>query len=506
MTGSEDLKGATARGMAWSMAATGAGRLISLASLAILARLLAPADFGLLAFALVFIGYLETVGDLGTGMALIYWPDRWRDVAQLTFLANLVMGVLWLAIAWVTAPWVAGFFGSPEGEPILRALAWVLPLKALGTTHDALLQRELRFRARTVPEVALMGGKAAVAVPLAAMGLGAWSLVWGQLVGQALWTGMVWLKVSWRPERRFPRDLVKPVLRYGRGIVGVNVLAAVVHHADMVVVGRMLGTVVLGFYQMAYRIPDIAVTLLVRVTSKVLFPALSRVESAGEELRDLYLGALRYLSLLTIPGSVGLIVLSEPLVVTLFGEDWRPSVAIMQALAAYTGLRALGSYAGDLLKATGRPSLLALLGVARAVVLVPVLIVAGRRSAVAVALALLAVTALSTMVNLVVAAHLVRASAGSMAGALRPAILASAPMLLFLLAWMALARPLPTPALLAGGVVGGLALYAGTLWVVEPSVFRRILRMVRRTGTPMVAGIPSDAGVPGGELPGRELP
>ncbi|HUH12248.1 MAG TPA: lipopolysaccharide biosynthesis protein [Longimicrobiales bacterium] len=509
MSARQDLAGATARGMAWSMAATAGGRIISLVALAILARLLAPEDFGLLAFALVFIAYLETVGDLGTGMALIYWPDRWRDVAQLTLLANLVMGFLWLGIAWGSAPWVADFFGSPEGEPILRALAWVLPLKALGTTHDALLQRELRFRARAVPELALMGGKAAVAVPLAVAGFGAWSLVWGQLVGQALWTGLVWVLVSWRPERRFPRDLVGPVLEYGRGIVSVNVLAAVVHHADVVVVGRMLGAVALGFYQMAYRVPDIAITLLVRITSKVLFPALSRLKSAGEGLRDLYLGALRYLSLLTIPGSIGLVVLAEPLVVTLFGEEWRPSAPIMQALAAYTGLRALGSYAGDLLKATGRPSLLALLGVARAVVLVPALIWAGARGTVAVALALLTVTTLSTAVNFVVAARLARASAGAIAEALRPAVLASIPMLVLLLAWTTLARPLPAWAVLVGGILVGMAVYGAALRVVEPAVFRRILRVVRRRGAVDGGdggpGAP-DAGAPDMWAPGADAP
>lgn len=480
MKSREEISGATARGMAWSMAATGGGRLISLVMLAVLARLLAPEAFGLLAFALVFIGYLETVGDLGTGMALIYWPDRWRDVAQLTFLANLVMGVVWLAVAWFTAPWVASFFRSPEGEPILRALAWVLPLKALGTTHDALLQRELRFRTRAVPELGLMAAKAAVALPLAFMGMGAWSLVWGQLAGQAVWSLLVWLLVSWRPGAYVPWDLVRPVLEYGRGIISVNVLAAVVHHADLVVVGRMLGTVALGFYQMAYRIPDIGITLLVRMTSKVLFPALSRLNSAGEGLQDLYLSALRYLSLLTVPGSIGLVMLAEPTVVTLFGEQWRPSAPIMQALAAYTGLRALGSYAGDLLKATGRPSLLALLGAARAVVLVPVLVVAGSRGAVTVALALLAETAVSTGIYFTVAARLAHVSAGAIVEALRPSFVASTPMLIFLLAWKAIAGPLPAAGELAGGILGGLISFGIALRIAEPSVYRRVLHLLRR--------------------------
>lgn len=481
MRSPREISEATARGVAWSMAATVGGRVISLAALTVLARLLAPQEFGLLAFALAFLAYLETVGDLGTGAALIYWPERWRDVAQLTFIANLAMGFLWLGVTWFSAPFVADFFGSPEGEGILRALGWVLPLKALGTTHDALLQRELRFRARAIPEVALMGAKAAVAVPLAVLGLGAWSLVWGQLAGQAASTALAWLLVSWRPRRRFPRDLVRPVLGYGSGIVSVNVLAAILHHADIVVVGRMLGTVVLGFYQMAYRIPDVAITMLVRVTSKVLFPAMSRLQGAEAGLRDLYLSALRYLSLLTVPGAVGLVLLAEPLVVTLFGERWRPTIPIMQALAAYGGLRALGSYTGDVLKATGRPHLLAVLGTLRAVVLVPALVLAGTRGPATVALALVAEAALSTTVYFVVVARVAGASAASMAAALRPGVLASIPMALFLYLWSSV-EPIPAAAALGVGVLGGMVVYGAALRLAAPSVYRDATRLLLRSG------------------------
>jgi PST family polysaccharide transporter len=274
---------------------------------------------------------------------------------------------------------------------------------------------------------------------------------------------------------------VRPVLRYGGGIISVNVLAAILHHADVVVVGRMLGTVALGFYQMAYRIPDIAITLLVRVTSKVLFPAMSRLQGTGAGLRDLYLSALRYLSLLTIPGSVGLIFLAEPLVVACFGERWRPTIPIMQALAAYGGLRALGSYAGDVLKATGRPHLLAVLGSLRAVVLVPALILAGTRGPAIVALALVAEAALSTAVYFVVVARVVGASAAGLAGALRPGVLASIPMALFLHIWSSAAEPIPAAAALGVGVLGGMVTYGAALRLAAPAVYRDAARLLRRS-------------------------
>jgi lipopolysaccharide exporter len=157
------LARATAWGVVWAFVATALSRLAWLAALAVLARLLAPEEFGLFAFGLVFLTYVETIGDLGTGTALIHWPRRTGDAAHVTFYLNLGMGLFWFALAQAAAPWVAGFFRNPAGEPVIRVLAVSFLLKALGNTHDALCQKELRFRARLVPETALTVGKGVVA-------------------------------------------------------------------------------------------------------------------------------------------------------------------------------------------------------------------------------------------------------------------------------------------------------------------------------------------------------
>lgn len=469
-----------AGGMAWSVLATGGGRLISLASIAVLARLLVPADFGLVAFALVFIAYVEAVGDLGTGAALVRWPDRWRQVAQLTFAINLAMGVLWFALTLAVAPEVAAFFGSPDGASVLRALSWTFVLKALGNTHDALLQRDLRFRARVVPELALLAMKAAVAVPLAAAGFGVWSLVWGQLVGQALWTALLWWLVPWRPGLDVPRDLVRPVFGYGRGIVAVNVLAVVVHHVDIVIVGRIFGAAVLGFYQMAEKLPDMAVTLLVRATSKVLFPVFSRLHASRQALREMYTSSLRYLSLLTTPASVALVILAEPVVLTVFGAQWLPSVPILRLLAAYAGVRALSATAGDILKAIGRPGVLAGLAVVRAVVLVPSLILASAGGPAAVAGTLAVVTAVSTLATMGVICRLAQIPARDIAAALRPSFAATSMLAAALLLVLPSIHAWPPAAQVAVAGVPGICLYVWLVRVLSPTTWREVTGALAR--------------------------
>jgi PST family polysaccharide transporter len=470
----------------WAFLATAGGKLVWLGGMAVLARLLAPADFGLLAFGLVFVTYLEAVGDLGTSAALIYWPDRDRDsiarTAQATFAVNLAMGALFFAVTWWAAPAAADFFDDQRAVPILRALAWAFPIKALGNAHDALLQKELRFRARVVPELGLALVKTAVAVTMAFAGFGVWSLVGGQLLGLAAWTLGLWLVVPWRPRLALPGDQLRPVLAYGRGIVLVNVLAAVVHHADLVIVGRFLGTAALGFYQVAYKVPEMTVTVAIWVAGRVLFPTLSRLHAAGGEMAAGWLAALRYTALLALPAAVGLFFVAEPLVLLLYGEPWRPAIPLLQALALYTGLRAVGSPGGDLLKAIGRSQLLGGLAVAKAAVLLPVLVLAAREGLAAVAWALVAVTAFTSLLNLAVASHLIGTRWAAIVTALWPSLGAAAAMAAALAGWRALGVELAAPLSLAAQVALGVAVYLGVLRWIDPGALRRALASLRRGG------------------------
>jgi len=476
------LARAAAWGVVWAFAATALSRLAWLAALAVLARLLAPEEFGLFAFGLVFLTFVETVGDLGTGAALVHWPRRTGEAARVTFYANLGLGCAWFALAQAAAPWVAEFFRNPEGEPVIRVLAASFLLRGLGNTHDALCQKELRFKARLVPETALTVGKGAVAVALALAGFGVWSLVWGQLAGLVLQAAALWWIVPWRPGGPFPRDLVRPMLAYGRGIVAASVLAAVVAHADLVVVGRMLGASALGFYQMAAKVPEVTVILAAWVVGRVLFATYSRVHAEGRGLARGFLAAVRYLSLLTLPAAAGLCLLADPLVRTVFGEAWLPAVPVLRALAVYVGLRSLDLHASEVLKATGRTGLLALLAVAKAAVLVPVLVVAGRASGVVVAAALAAVTGAAAALSLTVAARRVAVGARQVAGALAPSAAGAAALAAALGAWQAWGPELAPAAALAVQVPLGAAVYGAVVLAVDAESVRQAYAALRSAG------------------------
>lgn len=475
---SSGLVGRTARGFAWAMAAAVGVRVLSVAALAVVARILVPEEFGLFAFALVYVTYLNTLGDLGVGTALIYWKERADDVAELTFVVNLVTGVAWCLLTLALAPVVAGFFHSPSGTPILRTLSLLFLLRAAGNTHDALCRKELRFRERLIPEVGLAATKAVLIVGLALAGMGVWSLVWGQLGGTAVWAAALWRVVPWRPGWRWPTDLFRPMLTYGREIVAINVIGAIVHHADYLVVGRMLGMEALGFYQLAYKIPEMAVIVVLWQVNTVLFPAFSQIRDPSR-LATAYVEAMRYIGLMVLPAATGLFFLAEPIVLTLFGDQWGPSVPILRALAVYVALRALGSHAGDVMKAAGRPRILVSIGAAKAVLLVPALVVAGRISAPAVATAMAAVEVLAVPVQLLVVRSLTGARIRDAVGALRDGAVATAALAGFLVAWTWLIPASEGIALVAGGVLLGAALYLAVVRFVAPGAVQQALGSLR---------------------------
>jgi PST family polysaccharide transporter len=471
MTAAADVAQKTVRAALWAFVAATGKRVITLLGLILLARILAPHDFGLLGFSMLYVTFAETIGDFGSSMALVYWPDRRDDAAQTTFIINVVAGIFWCVVSLLLAPYIAAFFHAPHGVAIVRALSPALLIKFLGNTHDALAQKDLRFRARTIPELSLSVGKISIALVLAWLGFGAWSLVWGQLGALTLWTIILWIAVPWRPKLRLPRDLFKPMLRYGRSIVAVNVLAVVMFDIDLAVVGRFLGVTALGLYQMAGRVPEATVMVMLWVVSKVLFPAFSNLHAAGEDLREAYLIAVRSVSSLTLPASLGLFFLARPIVLVFFGPKWIGAAPILQLLSLYIGIRSVDHHAGDVLKAIGRADVLALLNLVKTILIVPAVIMGAMRSAVAVAGALTVVYAIATSITLATAARVIRVPLTSIFAAFAPSVKASAVMSLFLLAWVHWSQHFPAVVQLIVGVAVGAIVSLTTLRFVDPQMF-----------------------------------
>lgn len=469
----------TITGTAWNYSAFALGKALVFLSTILLARLLVPQDFGLVALGLMVLGFLETLGDLGVGPALIYRAEDPERASSVAFGINVVMGSVLTAGVVLGAPLAADFFREPRLVPVLQVLALSVLLTALRNVHASRLNKELAFRRRFVPEIARTAAKGVGSVVLAWLGFGVWSLVWGQLAGEVTATLLYWWAARWRPRLAFDRTIARALLGYGGQIVLLKIIAATLSNIDYLIIGRRLDAVALGFYVMAFRIPELVIVSLCRIASQVLFPAYARLQSDAAALRRGYLKTMRYMALITVPVGVGTAIVASDFVNLFYTSRWAPSIPVMQVLALYSTLQALSFNVGDIYKAIGRPSILSSLGAARLVVAVPVLWFAASHGILGVAVGHAITTLIFAAVSQAMACRVLAVRWRDIASALRPAFMSTAVMAI---GSLALQRVLPPATRLWGTVLTGAALYALTLWLTERATAQQALALIRRSG------------------------
>jgi PST family polysaccharide transporter len=399
------------------------GKAVVLISTAVLARLLSPDEFGLVGFATVAVAYLAVLQDLGLGAALIQRRDDLDDAADTVFTLNLVVGVLLAVTMALLAPSVASFFDEPAVAPLVRALSVTFVLNALATTHSALLERGLAFSRKLVPDVGSAIVKGAIGIGCAFGGLGAWSLVWGQIAGSVAVVVLSWAVMPWRPRIRVRRSIVGSLTRFGGAVLVADLVHAAAANLDYVVVGKVLGGTALGIYVLAYRLPELLLLGVVRVLNRAVFPAFASVQDRAETLRRGFLATVRYVPLVVVPVAIGLVLAADPIVRALLGEQWLDAIPVMRIIALSALVSSLMVSDGDVYKATGRPDVLARFAFLKLVLLVPALLVAAQHGLVWVAGAHLATTILVKVARARAAARMIGVGWRDLGSAMSPVVM-----------------------------------------------------------------------------------
>jgi PST family polysaccharide transporter len=344
---------AVRRGVVWSVASLALSKLLGLVSVLVLARLLAPDEFGTLGAVVTFLAFMQLGSDLGMQAAVVYEQEQGvtRRV-HVAFTVNAVLALGLTVLGVVLAGPVAAFFGAPDAEWLFRLGMLNLLLAALANVHDGLLLRDMEFSRRIVPQVGQAVVQAAVSVGLAFAGAGAAALVVGLLAGTAAWVALQWRITGFRPRVIFDKAIARTMIGYGGAAATLEILAVVSARADAIVVGHVLGTVALGVYTIAYRLPELAISNLTWTVSGVAFPALSRRRGRG--MIDATLALIGILALYTVPVGVLLAVLADPLVHLLLGDRWEGAIPVLRAVAVTAAIHTVIFPLGDAGKAQGR--------------------------------------------------------------------------------------------------------------------------------------------------------
>jgi PST family polysaccharide transporter len=465
-----------ARAVAWNYVSFASGKVLVLITMAVLARLLTPAEFGIVGFATLALGYLGVFKDLGLGSAIIQRRDDLAESTQTVFTLNLILGAILTTATVLAAPAVASFFDEPLVVPILRVLAMTFVLEALGSIHIILLKRNLDFRRKLVPDLGRAIVKGTVSITAATLGFGVWALVWGQLASVLAAAVLSWMVVDWRPRWEFHRRLVRPLLGFGVPMVVHDVQHAVWLSLDYVVVGKVLGDTALGVYTLAYRLPELLIHSIWQVVAGAIFPFLASIQKFPDLIRKSFLATVRYSQIIVVPLCLGLLITADPAVRVIFGEQWEAAIPVLRIMAVFTLITSIGFNVGDVYKAIGRPDILAKLGTLDLVVLVPALILAAPHGLVAVAWARTAVAVLDTGIRLLVARHFVAVSFRDIARELIPSFQAGAALSAAALAALwATASTGALASLVAASLAGAVA-YAIALYRADRDAVARIAR------------------------------
>ena len=344
------------KGVIWTAIQNWGSQIISFAVFLLLARLLEPKVFGLVALASVFFAFMQVFLDQGFGEAIIQRQELDREHLDTAFWTNISIGVLLVGSSMVAAGLVAAMFKQPLLTPIIRWLSLSFLFGSLESVQSAILSRKLAFKTLAIRTLLAAFAGGVVGVVMALLGFGVWSLVGQQLTNGLVGVLVLWWSTDWRPRLKISLRHFKELFTYGINVVGINALNFLNRRSDDFLIGYFLGPVALGYYTVAYRILLIITQLMVGTIQRTAMPIFSRLQQEPDRLRQAFYSAIQLTSLFAFPVFLGLFVLAPELVVVVFGEQWRPSIPVMQILSFIGILYAGFYYNGPMLMALGKPS------------------------------------------------------------------------------------------------------------------------------------------------------
>ena len=344
------------RGISWNAVNLIVNKGTSLLLRLFLARILMPADFGLVGLLIVFLGFVKIFGDLGLEKALI---QRLRDSnsalrydSAFWLLAGLGVALA-LGFYFVAAPLMVWFYDEPLFSGPAKAMAISIALHNVSIVPSVRLVRLMRFRSIVIAEMVGMIGGSIVAVTMAFAGFGIWSLVAQQILSVGLKTAVLWRFCRWRPRWRFSRVILKDLANFSAYMMGNQVVFFTRMNVDYIVVGALLGTTALGVYTLAFAITETLRSSIGSVLVKVLLPAYSVMQRDRIALLHEFLFGTRLMTIVLIPVSLLLIFYVEPLI-ELVGPEWRDAVTPARILSVCGLFYAVSGPSAEVLQAVGR--------------------------------------------------------------------------------------------------------------------------------------------------------
>lgn len=349
-----NLKKQAVLGVQWSIGARVGQQIAHIVLTIILARLLLPEDFGAVGMIAIFIGFANLLADMGFATALVQRKEITDIHVNSIFWLNLGAGLILAVALFFCAPLIARFYDLPLLVSLTQALSLTFIFSAPSVVPAAMLQRKMAFRQLSITSITGTLFAGLVAVILAYLGAGVWSLVVQSLLKSLISTILNIWWARWHPQWHLSFRAIGDLLRFTLNLLGFNFINYWARNADNMLIGRFFGSEQLGYYGQAYTLMLLPISEIVGVIARVMFPALSSIQDDTTRIKRIYLRVVGVIALMICPIMIGLAVTAEPFVLTVFGEKWVALIPLLRILLWVGLLQAFMNPTGWLYMSTGR--------------------------------------------------------------------------------------------------------------------------------------------------------
>jgi O-antigen/teichoic acid export membrane protein len=338
----------------WVGVSSALSRSLTMLATLILAAFLSPDAFGVVTIANLITAALGLFRDFGMNQAIIYQKKDIGRAADTAMVLSVSVSLFLFAIGYLLAKPAAVFFRNPAVEDVIRVLPFSLVITAFSAIPSSLLEKEMDFKKRALPEVLSFLTYFVVSVTLALLGLSYWSIIFGYLALCIVGLVATFAVSPWHPSFRFHPSALKELIGFGTYSMFSTIAGFVIRNIDNFSVGRILGTTPLGSYDLAYRIGNVTTTQITHVVGKVAFPAYVKMDHDVRMMRNAYLKAYRWLALVAFPVATGIIVFVPSFFHIFYGDKWDAAIVPSQIIALYGLSRGLFSHAGGVFMTSGK--------------------------------------------------------------------------------------------------------------------------------------------------------
>ena len=371
----QTLKQATTKGLFWSSVERFSNQGVQFVFSIILARLLSPSDYGIIAMVTIFFAVAQSFVDSGFSNALVRKTDRVEEDLSTCFYFNIGVGIIAYIVLFLIAPLVANFYCQPILSPIIRITGLGVILNSLCVVQQALFTIKIDFKSQAKITLSATVISGIVGILLAYQGYGIWALVWQGVASSIVRMGLLWLMSKWRPRTGFSKSSFNYLFGYGSKLLASGLLDTIYNNIYPIVIGKFYNPAQLGNYSRALGWAQLPSANITSILQRVTFPVLSAIQDDTLRLQNSYRRLLKLSAFIVFPLMMGLAAIASPLIRVILTAKWDGCVLYLQILCFALMLYPIHAINLNLLQVKGRSDLFLRLEIIKKIIGVVILII-----------------------------------------------------------------------------------------------------------------------------------